>query len=698
MVLKTPKSSCGKVFGRFLLIMLSLALLISAAACGGNSEKGGSEGVPDATDTAPAETPTETPEPTPEVLSPDEAYDIEVSYPITERSVDAINPQNYIAVDGLGRTVSTAGSEYSSSLLKGTVGSTKNQEKFVGIFYSSWHEELAKSTGIRNVTAIMNALESDEAREKAKHDYNDPAWKKTGGYHFWDEPVFNYYSTADKYVIRKHAELLADAGIDCIILDNTNGRYTWETSYMALFEGFSAARKEGVNAPGIVFMLNFGPGEDTRFQLNDIYDKLYKKGLYQDTWFYWEGKPLILAYPESLDTSGSKKDREIYNFFTFKRNDASYFRDERSSSYWGWLSIYPQAVYKDANGKVEEITVGVAQNADYKRNCITAMSGYNVMGRSYTKGKYSYTYKYNGETITVDKNIENSKFYGLNFQQQWDYAIKQDPEFIFVTGWNEWVAIRSETWAGDTTLTNTMVDQYDTEYSRDCEPSLGVMKDYYYYQLVENVRRFKGVSDTTAVSPMKTINVFGRISQWNDVPATETYVGSTIQRSKPNGSKAYGGKVYRSDTARNDVAAVKTAYDSKYIYFYAECANEITPSTDEGWMRLLIDIGDSSASWEGFEFVINRLNPNDGKASVERSKGGWTWESCGSADVVVNRNIIQIRVERSDLGLSDGNVPASFGYKWTDNNLFGDTEGDILSLYRDGEAAPGGRFCFVFKG
>ena len=140
MVLKTPKSSCGKVFGRFLLIMLSLALLISAAACGGNSEKGGSEGVPDATDTAPAETPTETPEPTPEVLSPDEAYDIEISYPITERSVDAINPQNYIAVDGLGRTVSTAGSEYSSSLLKGTVGSTKNQEKFVGIFYSSWHE------------------------------------------------------------------------------------------------------------------------------------------------------------------------------------------------------------------------------------------------------------------------------------------------------------------------------------------------------------------------------------------------------------------------------------------------------------------------------------------------------------------------------------------------------------------------------
>ncbi len=693
---RTVKSCFGKQSLRLLLILLSLFVLAGAAACSPKEDSNAT--APDTQAADPEETATEAPEETPEVLSPEEAYDIEAAYPITGRSIEAINPQNYSAVDGLGRKVSTAGSSYSSSALKGTVSSSVNQEKFVGIFYSSWHEELAQSTNVRNVTAIMDALESDEAREKAKHDYNDPAWKNKGGYHFWDEPIYNYYSTADRYVIRKQAELLADAGVDCIILDNTNGRYTWETAYMALFQGFSEARKEGVNAPGIVFMLNFGPGEDSRFQLNDIYDKLYSKGLYEDTWFYWEGKPLILAYPESLKISESAKDNEIYKFFTFRRNDASYFHDERSNSYWGWLSVYPQAVYTDAKGNVEEITVGVAQNADYKRNCITAMSGYNVMGRSYTKGKYSYTYEFNGNTITVDKNIENSKFYGLNFQQQWDYAIKKDPKFIFVTGWNEWVAIRSETWAGDTTLTNTMVDQYDTEYSRDCEPSQGVMKDYYYYQLVENIRRFKGVNDTTPVSPKKTINIFGKISQWNDVPSTETYVGSTAERSRKNGSRAYGGKSYKSDTARNDIAEVKTAYDSKYIYFYAECANEITPDTDEGWMHLLIDTGDGTNAWEGFEFIINRLNPSSGKATVERSKGGWTWESCGSADIVVNRNIIQIRVERSALGLSEGASPASFGYKWTDNNLFGDNEGNILSLYTDGEAAPGGRFCFVFKG
>ena len=444
-------------------------------------------------------------------------------------------------------------------------------------------------------------------------------------------------------------------------------------------------------------MLPFAANSDARTQMLDIYQKLYQKGLYKDTWFNWKGKPLILAYPECLQTSNAL-DKEIRNFFTFRRDDPLCFHTTMSNDYWGWLSRYPQAVYKTGAGKVEEVTVGVTQNLDYERNVLTAMSGYNVMGRSYTKGSYNYTYLRDGrDKVVVDKNIANSKYYGLNFQQQWDYAISQDPEFIFVTGWNEWVAMRMETWAGDTTLTNCFVDQFNTEYSRDVEPSQGEMKDYYYYQLVENIRRFKGVSDTAPASPSKTIDIAGKLSQWSDVPGMQTYVGSTIERSKSNGSTGYGGKIYKNKTARNDIALVKTAYDDSYVYFYAECADEITPSTDEGWMRLFIDTGSSDKAWEGFEYVINRNSPSDGKAAVERSKGGWSFEIAGSADIVVRRNIIQLRVPREALGLSKGGVPASFGYKWTDNNMIGENEGNVLNLYTDGETAPGGRFCFPFK-
>ena len=94
----------------------------------------------------------------------------------------------------------------------------------------------------------------------------------------------------------------------------------------------------------------------------------------------------------------------IKNFFTFRPGQPLYGGGPKRDDQWGWLEKAPQNGYgPEGDGKFEMCTVGVAQNADYKRNCITAMSGYNVMGRSYTKGKYSYTYKYNGETITNRK-------------------------------------------------------------------------------------------------------------------------------------------------------------------------------------------------------------------------------------------------------------------------------------------------------
>jgi len=42
-------------------------------------------------------------------------------------------------------------------------------------------------------------------------------------------------------------------------------------------------------------------------------------------------------------------------------------------------------------------------------------------------------------------------------------------------------------------------------------------------------------------------------------------------------------------------------------------------------------------------------------------------------------------------------TPPVFSFKWCDNNLLGENEGNIMNLYTDGEAAPGGRFTFVVK-
>ena len=91
---------------------------------------------------------------------------------------------------------------------------------------------------------------------------------------------------------------------------------------------------------------------------------------------------------------------------------------------------------------------------------------------------------------------------GLQFGQQWQQALKIDPQFIFVTGWNEWVAQRftSGSGGGPGFLGRLLkpgetffVDNYNEEFSRDIMPMKGGYGDNYYMQLVDGIRRFKGV-------------------------------------------------------------------------------------------------------------------------------------------------------------------------------------------------------------
>ena len=199
-------------------------------------------------------------------------------------NIELVKPDTWVATDGLGRTLSG----YKQ------VG-PERKDRYVGMFYWTWHASHAEDNLPRNVQQILDSLDPDEA-QKAQNDYHHPVWADYTGYHFWNEPIFGYYSTTDKYVLRKHAEMLADAGVDVIFFDCTNAAHLWRESYMALLETFSEARKQGVKTPQISFMLNFGPMPSTTIMLEKLYEDLYKDGKYKDLWFYWDGKPLIMAH------------------------------------------------------------------------------------------------------------------------------------------------------------------------------------------------------------------------------------------------------------------------------------------------------------------------------------------------------------------------------------------------------------------
>lgn len=77
--------------------------------------------------------------------------------------------------------------------------------------------------------------------------------------------------------------------------------------------------------------------------------------------------------------------------------------------------------------------------------------------------------------------------HGLNVAEQWKRALAEDPRFVFVTGWTEWIAGRFAEFNG-IKLPVMFVDQFDQEHSRDIEPMRGGHGDDYYFQLASYVR------------------------------------------------------------------------------------------------------------------------------------------------------------------------------------------------------------------
>lgn len=567
---------------------------------------------------------------------------------------------NIAAIDALGRELPT----------HREVGDPK-KDKFVGLFYWTWHTQQSRNNPPFNVAEYL-------ARDpKAKEDFNNPIWPKKKGPWFWGEPLFGYYLDTDEWVLRKHAEMLADAAVDVIIFDCTNGNLTWKESYMKLCKVFTQARQDGVQTPQIAFMLPFWLTPGGKDIIREIYTDLYKPGLYQDLWFNWKGKPLIMAMPELVadikgEADSTEFNREMRNFFTFRPGQPAYNKGPERPEHWGWLEIYPQHGFvKNATGGVEQVTVGVAQNWSKERG-LTAMNAPGAFGRSYTGKEGQHT-----EPGAVN--------YGFNFQEQWDRALEINPEFVFITGWNEWIAGRYNVWQQQT---NAFPDEFDQEGSRDIEPMKNGHGDNYYYQMVSNIRRFKGMPAPAVLSSPVSILMNGNFKQWESVmPKYTSYKGNTIHRN----SAGWGSMHYINNTGRNDIVLAKVARDDQFVYFYVETAAPLTPKTDAGWMRLFIDIDSKkNTGWEGYDFVINRMNLGQ-KAVLEKTDAAWNWQNAGEVDYLVKGNKLQIKIRRSLLGLKD---ELDFGFKWSDNMQ---SENDLMDFWVNGDVAPAGRFNFHYK-
>ena len=682
----------------FLLLALMAVVAFAAIGCTGSGDTETTVGEMEATAaptdevTEPAATEAPTEEVTTEEVTTEEETTLRVleweSYdPVLDNSaVDqnaahVVDQSQWIVQDGLDRIVST-----------NTQTGDIREDKIVAIFYWTWHGDFGNGQ-----TAFNNQQNIDKLIEmgKTERDYMTLSISELrklgiktqmGPYHFWDEPIYGYYDGDDEWVIRKQAELLAAADVDVVFFDNTNGTFTWKATALKVMKVFSEARAQGVDAPDVSFMFPFGAVEWAGTQMVELYNDIYKKGLYEDVWFKLDGKPMVMGWPGSLNSKDAKIAKEIKEFFTFRSNLGGYLDTESAPNQWGWLSRFPQAYFHNDKGVIEQITVGTAVNHNYVKRIIAPMSyGENIIGRTWTSRGYD--------------TRENAVLYGACFQEQWENAMAVDPKIVFVTAWNEWVAMRIDNWpASPEQYQNCFVDQYNTEFSRDCEPSAGILKDHYYYQLVDNIRKFKGTNPIEKASWEKLIAVDGGFGQWADVgPVYNDYFGLPDRDfdgyKDPNTGRPLH---YTNDSGRNDIYDAKVARDYENIYFMVRTVEDLTPYTDAYWMRLYIDMGQSDKNWENYEFILNKKNPDDATtATLERFTGdGFATEEVGKVTYSVKGNVLTVCIPKTMLGIAADALDFEFGFKWTDNTL---EDGDIMQWYLNGDVAPVGRFNYCYS-
>lgn len=553
------------------------------------------------------------------------------------------------------------------------------KEKTVIMFYWTWHNNPDPAgTQVKNISKIIRQF------PEAMKDPNHPAWTEHRARNdfYWEEPIFGYYLTTDTWVLRKHAEMLADAGVDAVFFDCTNGSLTWDESTDSLLYTWDIAQKDGVKVPKIGFMLPFGPSRPSLVSLRHLYDKYYSKGLYENLWFYWQGKPCIMAYPDNL--TDAPTDKAIREFFTFRPGQPDYVDGPNPNfpNQWGWLENYPQHGYIPCeNGQYELVTVGVAQNASPERkgHC----SAFNVPGAQ----TRSFTYR-NG----FDPRPE-AYLYGANFEEQWDRAYELDPKAVFIDGWNEWIGgmwFEKDDWNGKPF---SFVDIFDWDHSRDLEPckSWGDRADVYYMQLVDRVRRFRGTKKQPAASAEQTVRM-GDWQAWERVePFYTSYKGNTRHRR----AIGQGDSLYVNETGRNDITGARVARDKDYVYFYVQTDEAITSPKDPNWMMLFLDTDRSkSTGWNGYDFVVNYRSPKGSKAYLQRSRlNKWIWADEAEVKMKVEGNKLMLRIPRVLLQ-KDSSKPLDFEFKWSDNMQ---DEGNIMDFYVNGDCAPGARFNYVFS-
>ena len=645
-----------------------------------------------------------------------------------------IYPDTWVATDALGREMPSFEE----------VGPPREDKRRVsGIFYITWHtpdKHKPSEEYLADVTMIL------EQAPEARLDEDHPLWY-TNSYH-WGEPEMGYFLSQDEWVIRKDISMLSDAGVDVLVMDVTNAVRYWD-EWDVIFEVMTEMREEGNKVPRFCFWAFNGPVITV---VQDLYERIYKEPRFQELWFHWDGKPLLLYnsrptfdanrggikhpnpnydpkaktdpdHPHYLDPDYCEEfyqdyTKEVKEFFTTRTMWWGYYEwgGERfvgTEDNWSFgyslaeervKALPPDSLLSTHKRILEEAAVTAAQHpvtmsdenmgvgkSWSRESGQPALNEYDMPGRAYVP--------WLGDT--VDNPVE----YGIYFQERWDEAIASDPEFLYINDWNEWTAGKYHPKAGGgitpsrTGLTMPwlgrenpfiFVDQYNAEFNRCIHPMKGGYTDNYYMQMAQNMRRYKGVRPIPVNRGKAGIRIDASFADWKDVAVEYRDTrGDVVHRDHPG----YGNLHYTDKSGRNDIITAKVGVNRQKLHFYAECAAELSPCTDPNWMLLLIDADqDASTGWYGYDFLVNKQVADESNTSLMQfSNESGQWKETAMLKMAYEGNCLELAIPMKLLGLGGSEI--TFDCKWVDNP---EELADPISLCTHGDAAPNRRFNYRY--
>lgn len=313
---------------------------------------------------------------------------------------------------------------------------------------------------------------------------------------YWGTPELGLYKSTDVAVIDRHAQQLSDAGVDFISIDLTNSKWSCAldeseatcferhtkgincviNSTVPLLKRYAERQSLNLPTPKVVLHMNMSSyTEDNGVKAYFLDQKVFLDKLilpYQSVFFKLAGKPLAMVHDHSPQRFDLSKQLEVR---ITRGMDGEPGR-------WSFLDLTPQILrYSASSAWPEEMAVSAAQQTSY-------MNGLGARGRNWSS-----------------QAGNNVGYEGQNFDEQWDQVYTNNPTFIYLKSWNEWIA--NSKWApaseghckpADITSEQECLvwsDQFSPQFSGDIEPFAGSHGPYpgnYYLTTLKNkIARFK---------------------------------------------------------------------------------------------------------------------------------------------------------------------------------------------------------------